>query len=128
MIEQLFELNQKSFVCHDCNMMMTTTNEIVEYPLIACVSFTGDKVLRDLEKRMHIRSTHYDLLCVIYHDSHHYKCRFNIANIAYEYDGMIQGGNLRKVLGDSTFPGTTYNARQQPSMVAQVAYYIKSSL
>ena len=89
MIEQLLGLNQSSYICHDCNMMMMTTNEVVEYPLIACISFSGDTVLCNFEKRMHIRAVQYDLFCVIYHIPHHYKCRFNIANIAYEYDGMI---------------------------------------
>jgi hypothetical protein len=128
MIEQLLGLDLRSYTCHDCNMMMATTNEVVVYPLIACISFSGDSVLCDIEKRMHICAVQYDLFCVIYFVSGHYKCRFNIANVAYEYDGMIQGGKLRKLLDDSPFPGTTYDAKGRPSMVAQVVCYIKSCL
>ena len=125
MIEQHFQPDNRSFKCMLCGITMDVTNVIVSVPLILCICFTGVLVGCVFETNIIINEVPYELVSVIYAKGCHFKCRLNVSNIAYTYDGMINSGIFQSIGPTDSFPGTVFDSLGNILMTAQSIFYMR---
>ena len=125
MINQYFRLENRNYRCQVCNYQMEYSNILVSCPLIICICFNGTNVLCEFEKVAEINNEIYDFVSAIYIMGNHFRTRFSINNIAYEYDGMINNGVFKQIDTMNPFSGTIYNADRSVFMKAMSVYYVK---
>ena len=125
MINQYFGLENRNYRCQVCNHPMEYSNILVSCPLIICICFTGLNVLCELEMVVVVNNEIYDFISAIYLMGRHFRTRFSINNIAYEYDGTINRGIFTEIHTAKPFSGTIYNVNGSVLMSVMSVYYVK---
>ena len=132
MITQYFSQNKRKYYCKECKLEMLANNVVFSWPQIMCICFNGANMKCNFDKVLVLDQESYDLASVTYLIGAHFRVRFNINNIVYEYDGMIRNGTLIEVKGEHLFRGIYYDDEFNPNdeeifMKAVAVFYVKTN-
>ena len=125
MIKKYFAELHDNFHCKRCSVVMNQNNVIISSPIIICISFSGIPIDCEFEPVIIVKDETYDLLSVIYLIGRHFRCRFNIDKIPYEYDGMIKDGEFKILEESNPFTGIIKDEMGTVVMFAVAMFYTK---